>query len=81
MILRNYKLLAFLLTLCAGTVALPQEMMAHCQIPCGIYDDHARIRAMLEEAATVKKAIVQLAELAGKIDALKTYYPEPDHTH
>ena len=42
---------------------------AHCQIPCGIYDDNARVQNMLEDAATVAKATVMIAELADKTDA------------
>lgn len=41
---------------------------AHCQVPCGIYDDNARVKAMLEDAETVKKAVSQMSELAGKTD-------------
>jgi len=48
---------------------LPFTVSAHCQIPCGIYDDHARVNAMLEDAATVAKATKLIAELAGKTDA------------
>ncbi|WP_201746192.1 superoxide dismutase [Ni] [Veronia nyctiphanis] len=29
---------------------------AHCQIPCGIYDDHAKVKEMLQDAKTVKKS-------------------------
>ena len=42
---------------------------AHCQIPCGIYDDHARVQSMLEDVATVDKALKRIAELADKGDA------------
>jgi nickel superoxide dismutase len=42
---------------------------AHCQVPCGIYDDAARIARMYEDAATIGKAIVQMQDLAGKADA------------
>ena len=42
---------------------------AHCQIPCGIYDDHARVVSMLEDAATVEKSARLIAELSGKSDA------------
>ena len=41
---------------------------AHCQIPCGIYDDYARIQAMLEDAATVQKSIRQIVGLANQND-------------
>lgn len=47
----------------------PQPSQAHCQIPCGIYDDHARVVLMLEDAATVQKAVKMINELAGKSDA------------
>lgn len=42
---------------------------AHCQVPCGIYDDAARIRHFREDAATVAKAIKNINDLAGKHDA------------
>jgi nickel superoxide dismutase len=42
---------------------------SHCQIPCGIYDDHARVRAMLEDAATTRKSVKLISELSGKSDA------------
>ena len=47
----------------------PQPVQAHCQIPCGIYDDHARVRSMLEDAATVEKSIKLIEKLSGKSDA------------
>lgn len=43
--------------------------LAHCQVPCGIYDDNARVISMLEDAATIEKAVTALASLAGKTDA------------
>lgn len=46
----------------------PQNASAHCQVPCGIYDDHARVDGMLEDAATVEKAVKLMAELSGKTD-------------
>ena len=42
---------------------------AHCQIPCGIYDDHARVQSMIEDAVTVEKSIKLIGELSGKSDA------------
>ena len=38
---------------------------AHCQVPCGIYDDPARITQLLEDASTIEKAIAQINTLAG----------------
>lgn len=42
---------------------------SHCQIPCGIYDDHARVKTMLEDVATARKAVGLIAELSKKSDA------------
>lgn len=41
---------------------------SHCQIPCGIYDDNARVMAMLEDVTTIEKSMKMMAELAGKTD-------------
>ncbi len=49
--------------------SLVSSAQAHCQVPCGIYDDSARVASMLEDAATVQKAVTSLASLAGKTDA------------
>jgi nickel superoxide dismutase len=48
---------------------LPHMVFAHCQVPCGIYDDAARFDRMYEDAATIEKAMVQMQDLAGKTDA------------
>ena len=56
---------------CLFSVALlgMSTASAHCQVPCGIYDDHARIHAMTEDTTTIAKATNQIAELSGKNDA------------
>ena len=35
-------------------------VMAHCQIPCGIYDDQARIHLMEEHVTTIEKSMKQI---------------------
>ena len=52
------------------TIAGHQRADAHCQVPCGIYDDAARISAMMEDTATITKAMKQINELSDKHDAL-----------
>ena len=47
----------------------PRPAQAHCQVPCGIYDDHARVHAMREDATTIEKAVKMIGELAKKKDA------------
>lgn len=41
---------------------------AHCQVPCGIYDDAARIKYLKEDATTIAKATANIVELSGKHD-------------
>jgi hypothetical protein len=58
------SLIAFALPVLAAAAA-----HAHCQVPCGIYDDPARIAQLREDAATISKAITNINELAAKHDA------------
>ena len=37
---------------------------AHCQIPCGIYDDETRFDIMLEHVQTIEKSMKQIQSLA-----------------
>ncbi|QEG33332.1 superoxide dismutase [Ni] [Bythopirellula goksoeyrii] len=41
------------------------RVRAHCEVPCGIYDDPARFTSMLEDAETIAKGIQALQDLAG----------------
>ena len=44
-------------------------VLAHCQVPCGIYGDQLRFQQMLEDEQTISKAQLQLAEIAeGDVD-------------
>lgn len=52
---------------CSLVISL--QVHAHCQIPCGIYDDYARLLSMLEDTATIEKSAKMMAELAAKTDA------------
>lgn len=57
-----------LVALLLAFVAFPQQLLAHCQVPCGIYDDNARVMSMLEDVETVKKAVTMLGELVNNND-------------
>ena len=62
----------FLLTVLAIagiSLSVPQTAYAHCEIPCGIYDDAARVKMMLEDTATVAKSMKLINELSSKSDA------------
>merc|ERR1712051_6802 len=42
----------------------------HCQVPCGIFDDPKLVADVKEAVATIKKAMVQINELSGTMNAL-----------
>jgi len=37
---------------------------AHCEIPCGIYDDQLRVQLIAEHAMTIEKSMKQIMELS-----------------
>ena len=39
---------------------------SHCQIPCGIYDDPARLTEIAENITTIKKAMKSIEELSAQ---------------
>ena len=50
-------------------VGYAKRAEAHCQVPCGIYNDPARFVRLREDTATIAKAIGKINELAGKHEA------------
>jgi nickel superoxide dismutase len=51
------------------TLDLVPRAAAHCEVPCGIYDDPARVALMFEDATTIGKAVDEILALAGRTDA------------
>ncbi len=45
------------------TLLLVASAAAHCEIPCGIYDDEARIGMLLEHVATIEKSMNQITTI------------------
>jgi len=39
------------------------QALAHCQIPCGIYDDELRVQLIAEHIGTIEKSMNQIVEL------------------
>ncbi len=58
----GFSVLSTALLLMSGARAA----QAHCQVPCGIYDDAARIARLREDAATIAKATKNINEMAGQ---------------
>ena len=54
-------------TLVLISVVFTQSTLAHCQIPCGIYDDRARVASMLEDVATIHEAVLADPAVIGEL--------------
>ena len=50
------------------TVGLAGKASSHCEIPCGIYDDQARIAMIAEDIKTIEKSMIKIVELSSKKD-------------
>ncbi|MCB1095346.1 MAG: hypothetical protein KDN22_07170 [Verrucomicrobiae bacterium] len=48
-----------------ATVA-PEPAFAHCQVPCGLYDDEGKFAELNQHIATIEKAMAQITELSAK---------------
>lgn len=52
-----------------GTATAPTELTGpplHCQVPCGIYGDKMRIDMLMEDCATIEKAMTALTTMDGE---------------
>jgi len=47
-------------------VAMTGQVLAHCQIPCGIYGDQTRATLLAEHITTIEKSMKQIVELSAK---------------
>ena len=54
------------LFLMAMVVLGPSFVAAHCEIPCGIYDDSLRIKLLDEHVSTIEKSMNQILGLSGQ---------------
>ncbi len=50
----------YLTTLVLFAMASSISVQAHCQVPCGIYDDQMRIHLMEEDVTTIEKSMKQI---------------------
>lgn len=51
------------IVLCLFLTITPR-LWAHCEVPCGIYDDELRYQLILEHITTMEKAMKQIQELS-----------------
>lgn len=59
------NVILFLAVLAASCGLFLSNAQAHCEIPCGIYDDELRMNLILEHAGTIEKSMKQITELEG----------------
>ena len=45
------------------SLLIPNLVSAHCEIPCGIYDDGARVDMIAEHATTIEKSMKEIMML------------------
>ena len=62
--MRKYILMITAVQLCVDFI------FAHCQVPCGIYDDAARIIQIKEDFETIQKSISKINSLSDNSDPL-----------
>jgi nickel superoxide dismutase len=58
------KLMYSLLTGMLVLLFIMSNADAHCEIPCGIYDDELRTKLIAEHATTIEKSMNQIMELS-----------------
>jgi len=47
-------------------IFLPRQVLAHCEIPCGIYDDQLRISLLEDNITTIEKSMQEINSLSGQ---------------
>jgi nickel superoxide dismutase len=60
------KFLHIILVILFSMVIASPKLEAHCQVPCGIYDDQMRINMMLEHITTIEKSMNRISVLSGE---------------
>ena len=62
----------FIYTLLIPFLTIQSIAVAHCQVPCGIYDDALRIVQIKEDFKTIRKAMGKITQLSEKSDPLSS---------
>ncbi len=62
----NRKTLIGLITIGLLLFAVSPMVLSHCEIPCGIYDDQARLDMTAEHIVTIEKSMNQINELSAQ---------------
>jgi nickel superoxide dismutase len=60
-------------------VATAATVQAHCQIPCGIYNDEARFVLLKEHVATIEKSMTQIETAANQNQTVRWVMNKEKH--
>jgi len=55
----------------AWMVVAGQQVLAHCQVPCGIFEDSLRTKLLAEDITTIEKSMREIVRLSAQ--------EKPDH--
>jgi len=61
-------------------LGLSSAAQAHCEIPCGIYDDAMRIKMLNEHLMTIEKSMRTIEDLSGHAESGSTEH-QIEHQH
>ena len=64
----RYKRCVVSMMVLACLFTMSTQIRAHCEIPCGIYDDHLRIELLKEHCTTIEKSMKMIAKLSAEGD-------------
>lgn len=64
--MKNYKNLLFAGLLALILTVANQRIYAHCEIPCGIYEDTIRVELIKEHITTIEKSMKMILELSNE---------------
>ena len=57
-----------LMVIAFGLAWIPSSLSAHCEVPCGIFDDSTRFVMIAEDVRTIEKAMNEIANLSKASD-------------
>lgn len=73
------KTLVYLTVSVLYCAVLAVNVQAHCQIPCGIYDDQMRIHLMEEHVATIEKSMKSITAESNQNQAVRWVINKNEH--
>lgn len=66
--MKSLKKLSLVLFLFIGLLVFSNRSFAHCEVPCGIYDDSVRVALIYEHITTIDKAMKNIVEISSSED-------------